>query len=170
MVLLGTFIFRGQTMAKDEVVQLVDEILGHGGPVHHPKHYNSHPSGVETVDVAEWLGFNIGSAFKYVMRRDDKQNAVQDLNKALWYLRREVEQKAWWRLRLQILMTPIWVLDKVDLIYENEDHPQVMAFYGSVADFLELKWWASRHELSFFLDELVSSTEDLLASYAVQIQ
>lgn len=52
-------------------------------------HYNSHPSGVECVELAERLPFNTGNAFKYVFRRGDKGNTVQDLEKAIYYLNRE---------------------------------------------------------------------------------
>jgi hypothetical protein len=56
------------------------------------KHYNSHPSGVECITLAEKLSFNLGSAFKYVFRRDDKENCALDLQKAKYYLNREIER------------------------------------------------------------------------------
>lgn len=62
-------------------------------PVDHPVHYNSHPSGVECVDVAEHMGFNLGNALKYIWRADHKGNAIEDLEKASWYLRREIERR-----------------------------------------------------------------------------
>lgn len=62
--------------------------------VDHPKHYGQHPSGVECIDLAEVLSFNIGSAFKYVYRRSSKANTVQDLEKARWYIVREIERLA----------------------------------------------------------------------------
>ena len=40
--------------------------------VNHPKHYNSHPSGVECIDVVEVLSFNVGNAIKYLWRHGDK--------------------------------------------------------------------------------------------------
>lgn len=52
-------------------------------------HYNLHPSKIECVELAERLSFNAGNAFKYVFRRGEKGNAVQDLNKAIYYLNRE---------------------------------------------------------------------------------
>jgi hypothetical protein len=58
--------------------------------VNHPAHYNEHPSGVECIVIAEWLGFNLGNAFKYVWRAGRKgDNRIEDLSKALWYVRRE---------------------------------------------------------------------------------
>lgn len=57
--------------------------------IDHPTHYNSHPSGVEAIDVCEELPFNLGNAVKYLMRADHKGQRVDDLRKAAWYLRRE---------------------------------------------------------------------------------
>lgn len=57
--------------------------------VNHPPHYNGHPSGVECIEVAEHLPFCLGNAFKYLFRRNDKGSPRQDLEKALWYIRRE---------------------------------------------------------------------------------
>ena len=61
--------------------------------VDHPRHYTSHPSGVETVEITEWLPFNLGNCVKYIMRREHKGNERQDLEKALWYARREKERQ-----------------------------------------------------------------------------
>jgi hypothetical protein len=59
-------------------------------PVNKPKHYTTHPSGVECIEISEKLSFNLGNAFKYVFRRDDKENTLQDVSKAEWYLKREI--------------------------------------------------------------------------------
>ncbi|QBQ74565.1 hypothetical protein BcepSauron_185 [Burkholderia phage BcepSauron] len=111
--------------------------------VNHPKHYNTHPSGVECVDIAELMLFNVGNAFKYVYRRGDKGKARQDIDKALWYLRRELD-----RLSLFVLKNPAHV---VDCMYANdtfseevwalsyrvialEPHPLVADFYSAIFD------------------------------------
>ena len=62
--------------------------------VSHPKHYNSHPAGIEAIDVIEHLTFNTGSAIKYAWRAGLKPgtDAVTDLRKAVWYLQREIER------------------------------------------------------------------------------
>ena len=58
--------------------------------VKHPTHYNA--GKVEVIDAIEsWrLGFNDGNAVKYIGRHKFKQNAAEDLKKALWYLTREL--------------------------------------------------------------------------------
>lgn len=59
-------------------------------PVNHPKHYTSHPSGVECITVTEHMNFNLGNAMKYIWRAGDKGNMIEDLKKAQWYLTREI--------------------------------------------------------------------------------
>jgi hypothetical protein len=61
--------------------------------VNHPRHYNEHPSGVECIDIVEHFNFNLGSAIKYIWRADLKDEPVQDLRKALWYIQREIERR-----------------------------------------------------------------------------
>ena len=61
--------------------------------VHHPKHYNAHPSGVECITIVEGFNFNVGNAIKYLWRAGLKsENAIEDLEKAAWYCLREIER------------------------------------------------------------------------------
>lgn len=60
--------------------------------VSHPEHYTAHPSGVECITVAEHFGFNLGNAVKYIWRADEKGSQVEDLQKAAWYIEREIKR------------------------------------------------------------------------------
>lgn len=61
--------------------------------VNSPKHYTSHPSGVECIDIAEQFPFNIGNIIKYAWRAGLKNNnALEDLMKCAWYANREIER------------------------------------------------------------------------------
>ena len=62
-------------------------------PVNQPKHYTAHPSGIECIQVTEHMGFNLGNAVKYIWRCDLKKDAVEDLNKAIWYIQREITRR-----------------------------------------------------------------------------
>jgi Protein of unknwon function (DUF3310) len=62
-------------------------------PVNHPKHYTQHPSGIECVQITEHMGFCLGNAIKYIWRADLKGDSIQDLEKAIWYIRRELERR-----------------------------------------------------------------------------
>ena len=59
-------------------------------PVNHPAHYKV--GGIETIDFieAKKLNYNLGNVVKYITRSDHKGNRKQDLEKALWYLNREI--------------------------------------------------------------------------------
>ena len=63
-------------------------------PVNHPKHYTSHPSGIECIQVTRHMGFNLGNVVKYLWRAGLKDHApsLEDLRKARWYLNDEIEQ------------------------------------------------------------------------------
>ena len=65
-----------------------------GGTVNHPTHYNSHPAGIEAIEVIEHMNFNVGTAIKYLWRAGLKGDAPieQDLRKALWYVERELKR------------------------------------------------------------------------------
>lgn len=60
--------------------------------VNHPQHYTSHPSGVECISVTEHFNFNIGNAMKYLWRAGLKGRQVEDLEKARWYVERELSR------------------------------------------------------------------------------
>ena len=61
-------------------------------PVNHPWHYKV--GGIETIDFIEAknLGYNLGNVVKYITRADHKGNKLQDLQKAQWYLNREISK------------------------------------------------------------------------------
>lgn len=62
-------------------------------PVHHPSHYTSHASGVECIQITRHMGFNLGNAFKYIWRADLKGAAIQDLEKAIFYIQDEIAKR-----------------------------------------------------------------------------
>ena len=61
--------------------------------IEHPKHYTSHPSGIECIAVTRHMGFNLGNAIKYIWRADLKNDAIEDLKKAVWYLQDEIKKR-----------------------------------------------------------------------------
>lgn len=62
-------------------------------PVNKPAHYREHPSGIECIQVTEHMGFNLGNAIKYIWRCDLKKDAIEDLEKAKWYIQREIDKR-----------------------------------------------------------------------------
>ena len=61
--------------------------------VNHPKHYTEHPSGVECIQITEHMNFCLGNAVKYIWRADLKHDAIEDLEKAIWYIQRELDKR-----------------------------------------------------------------------------
>ena len=78
----------------------MDKIQQCNNNVQHPKHYNSHPSGIECIEIVRHHNFNIGNAIKYLWRAglkheegmSDKDKQIEDLRKALFYINDEIER------------------------------------------------------------------------------
>ena len=60
--------------------------------INHPEHYGGEDNPYEAIKIIEaWgLNFNLGNVAKYVSRAGKKGDALQDLEKAKWYLEREI--------------------------------------------------------------------------------
>ena len=64
-----------------------------------PKHYTSHPSGVECIEIAKYYDFMIGNALKYLWRAglkseegyDDSSKEIEDLRKAIVYINYKID-------------------------------------------------------------------------------
>ena len=59
--------------------------------VNHPPHYQD-ASGLECIVIAENMSFCLGNALKYIWRAGKKGNQIEDLEKAVWYLQREIQR------------------------------------------------------------------------------
>lgn len=62
--------------------------------VNHPSHYGGEQNPYEAIKVIEaWsLGFCLGNCVKYISRAGKKDDIIQDLEKAKWYLQREIDK------------------------------------------------------------------------------
>ena len=58
--------------------------------VNHPAHYEANGP-FECIELAQHYDFCLGNAIKYVWRHMDKGHPVEDLNKAIWYIQREID-------------------------------------------------------------------------------
>jgi hypothetical protein len=58
--------------------------------INHPKHYIH--GGIEVIDVIEEFGldFHVGNALKYIASADHKGDRTENLQKAVWYLKRRI--------------------------------------------------------------------------------
>lgn len=60
--------------------------------INKPNHYNI--GDIEAIDfIDSWgLNFNLGNVIKYVIRCNYKENKVEDLQKAIYYIEREINR------------------------------------------------------------------------------
>ena len=68
--------------------------LSSGDSVSHPSYYAT-SAGLEAIDVIEAFfddDFHLGNAFKYIARAGKKDDEIEDLRKAVWYILRRIEK------------------------------------------------------------------------------
>jgi len=83
---------REALLTDDEIIALFDR--SNTDLVNHPEHYKA--GGIETIDFIESkdLNYRLGNVVKYISRAGKKDSdPVQDLEKAAWYLKREIEAR-----------------------------------------------------------------------------
>ena len=80
--LTGVIVYKKDT--AEEAEDLVDMI-------NHPSHYTQY-LGLEVIDLTEQMNFNKGNAVKYIARSGFKSNEIEDLEKAAWYIAREISR------------------------------------------------------------------------------
>lgn len=65
--------------------------------VNHPSHYTwlKEKCGIEVIDITRHMDFDSGNAVKYILRSghkseegySDKEKEIEDIKKAIWYLK-----------------------------------------------------------------------------------
>ena len=82
-----------EEMNQREGIIIMDE--DDNSSVIHPQHYGGANNPYEAIKVIEaWeVGFNLGNTLKYISRAGKKDNIIQDLEKALFYLDREIQNR-----------------------------------------------------------------------------
>lgn len=87
-------VIRNYKKKPSRIIAAIKEMKQALDVVNHPPHYKS--GGVETIDFIEAkdLNYRLGNVVKYVARAGKKDtDPVQDLQKALWYLQREINTR-----------------------------------------------------------------------------
>lgn len=84
--------YKSRAEFADTKKRKVTRIIRRPDAVNHPEHYKV--GGIETIDFieAKQLNYHLGNVVKYITRADHKGNQLQDLQKAQWYLAREIER------------------------------------------------------------------------------
>jgi hypothetical protein len=81
---------KAMPFSVEEVLQEAQK--GKQDMVNNPPHYTK--GGVEVIDFieAKELNYHLGNAVKYITRAEHKGNKKQDIEKAIWYLNRELNK------------------------------------------------------------------------------
>lgn len=87
-------------MSEEETIAYLIKMNNIEDNVNHPKHYTSHPSGVECIEITRHYCFSIGNAIKYLWRAglkkemglEDVEKEKEDLKKAIWYIMDRIKQ------------------------------------------------------------------------------
>ncbi len=87
---------RGMILPPKEITDgefFRNHLAKHKDLVNHPPHYNQ--GKIEVIEFIEdqKLGMHLGTSVKYICRagKKDPSKLLEDLNKAIWYIRRFIE-------------------------------------------------------------------------------
>jgi len=73
-------------------LERMESVKSQHDPIKHPKHYTSHPSGIEPIEICAYETFYRGNILKYIIRAPYKGCELQDLKKARQYLDWEINR------------------------------------------------------------------------------
>lgn len=69
--------------------------------INHPSHYNwlKDKCGIEVIDIARHMDFDLGNAIKYILRAGHKteegytdiEKCIEDFKKAVWYINDKIK-------------------------------------------------------------------------------
>lgn len=115
-------------------------------PVTFPAHY-AHPSGVECKDITYDLPTWLGSAIKYIWRRDRKGKPVEDRQKAIECLRAGTPE------RLEILAKwadniPNITFDKANQVYAHNETDSVLVEACDLVHWYDMYTFEPEHFLA----------------------
>jgi polyferredoxin len=79
--------------------------------VNHPAHYMD-KSNIECIDIIDSMYCCSSNAFKYIYRAGEKDDTIQELKKAIWYLNRANN-------RAEVNIFPFHIKGKVETIADT---------------------------------------------------
>lgn len=121
---IGTIAFDKKYSKKDEGFDDIKK----------PKHYNSHPSGIQCKEINGDMPFFLGSCVKYIWRAGlkDENPAMKDLLKAREYLlfekerldEKEADDQSKFRFFLKLKL-----IEKINKVIDSTNNENVALFY-----------------------------------------
>ncbi|MEE8666868.1 MAG: DUF3310 domain-containing protein [Bifidobacterium mongoliense] len=97
-------------------------------PVNHPSHYTNDRFPFECIELASRMDFCTGNTVKYVWRHLDKNNPIEDLSKARFYLNYEIQNRnprSYWP-------TTYEALQKLQVLADPANHYDYQPFWQAM--------------------------------------
>ena len=111
--------------------------------------YNSHPSGIEAIEIVRCLNFNMGNALKYVMRRHSKEYE-RSLKSAEYYLKDQ--HRTGHTMVLNYTALPL-----LERYIDSEPVLEARSFYWSISGYFGAPVDAGYHYMIGCLQKLMES-------------
>lgn len=148
-------------MTEDTIATKMDKNTGFH-PVHKPEHYNKHPSGIQCIEVTRHLSGDLAAAFKYVFRYEDKENPIQDLQKALFYIDDElsIDNYDYVQMSRDIAEKIKKLLEKIQYA-ENHGFKSRTLYYIATANFRNSDRRLNLEMAKRYIQELIDSKTDV---------
>ena len=143
----------GKLVWKRNVSNTTDTVKSVADAIHHPKHYTSDNCGVEAIEITSLLPACISNAVKYVWRCGKKDEDLQELKKALWYINYSIDNDL-----------PSFVSELSDsLEYEALINKVKSHWTGNKYMFIDAVYWGNQETMKKALElmilELTSNQE-----------
>lgn len=140
----------GQLVWKRDVNNMADVVNDtNSDTVNHPKHYTSDDCGFEAIEVTSLLPACISNAVKYVWRCGKKDEDLQELKKALWYINYSIDNNL-----------PSFVNDLSDSLEFQSLVEKVKSHWsGNKYMFIDAVYWGNQETMKKALELMIKELE-----------
>ena len=139
---------RNVNNTMDTVINTMDTAKSVADAIHRPKHYTSDDCGVEAIEITSLLPACISNAVKYVWRCGKKDEDLQELKKALWYINYSIDNDL-----------PSFVDDLSDSLEFQELVEKVKSHWvGNKYMFIDAVYWGNQKTMKKALEIMILET------------
>ena len=142
---------RDASNLADAINTVSDTVHSVADAIHHPKHYTSDDCGVEAIEITSLLPACISNAVKYVWRCGKKDEDLQELKKALWYINYSIDNDL-----------PSFVNELSDsLEYEALINKVKSHWVGNKYVFIDAVYWGNQETMKKALELMIEELEEV---------
>ncbi len=139
----GKLVWKRNVNNINDFAQIVSDTI------HHPKHYTSDDCGVEAIEITSLLPACISNAVKYVWRCGKKDEDLQELKKALWYINYSIDNDL-----------PSFVDQLSDSLEFQELVGKVKSHWvGNKYMFIDAVYWGNQKTMKKSLERMIEELE-----------